>query len=840
MSESFYSAFISYRHLPLDTQAAKEIEKVLEIYRVPRFLRAKVGGARLKKCFRDQDELPLSENLGTSISQALRRSDWLIVVCTPDLPKSKWCMREIDEFIAMGRREHIIPVLASGEPEESFPLQLRFIQQAGESVEVEPLSADIRATSHLELRRKLRVEKIRILARMLGVGFDDLRRRQRERRLKRALGFCAGAVAALLAFLAYAFIQNARIDQQRILAATNESGLLIEKSLLYSQQDKRQEAREFALQAYNVTQTIEHVNETKALDALATACYAGDFDTIATLQTNGMRLYSHVFSPDDRFAAAITGGTGAACFRSDTGEEVWSVTLADTILSSVCYSPDGTKLLVVGGNPEKAWVLDALNGKALGVKDIGAELLDIVFFRDNETVAFTHGRETFLWNLLDDQVTSIFDISRIDWPAFIQSSAAGAPKNMTWMSQDGSGSFVVGNLHTGEIKIFKTGIARGMSSCCFSPNENSIILSMAGTLCAISLPDGEVLWTQECENNASLIPQWVGDNMILFGKNAYDTISGQKIFSLETGTDPVLAPSGETTGKWQSFYGNEIIESIILNRPAGRFILSGSMYYDARNGKKICGLRDGNVALTSSHDGNRLLLGDTNSRFTFTHSLGGGTQSYTERYTGSLTNISAWNPMLGSENGSFTLLSDISYNTAFHYVEKAMYITPDGRFVVLTNTNDNSAVWDLTQGLEIAFRLYEPLGDVTDAAFSQDSRIIAMAGANGAVAVHDLVERKTLCTMTDAYGKQSLHRIRMNSAGNLVMVENHNHTVYWVYSVSTGALLYRMHALKSVADFGFDESSNNAVIKYEDQSASLAMIFEDKDSLLEFVTNSST
>ena len=75
MSESFYSAFISYHHLPLDTQAAKEIEKVLEIYRVSRFLRAKVGGALLKKFFRDQDKLPLSENLRTSISQALCRSD---------------------------------------------------------------------------------------------------------------------------------------------------------------------------------------------------------------------------------------------------------------------------------------------------------------------------------------------------------------------------------------------------------------------------------------------------------------------------------------------------------------------------------------------------------------------------------------------------------------------------------------------------------------------------------------------------------------------------------------------------------------------------------------------
>ena len=38
-----YSAFISYRHLPADIEAAKAVQRALETYRIPADIRKKTG-----------------------------------------------------------------------------------------------------------------------------------------------------------------------------------------------------------------------------------------------------------------------------------------------------------------------------------------------------------------------------------------------------------------------------------------------------------------------------------------------------------------------------------------------------------------------------------------------------------------------------------------------------------------------------------------------------------------------------------------------------------------------------------------------------------------------------
>ena len=48
--------------------------------------------------FRDEDELPISSDLNSDIYTALDRSEFLIVVCTPETPKSMWVRREIEYF----------------------------------------------------------------------------------------------------------------------------------------------------------------------------------------------------------------------------------------------------------------------------------------------------------------------------------------------------------------------------------------------------------------------------------------------------------------------------------------------------------------------------------------------------------------------------------------------------------------------------------------------------------------------------------------------------------------------------------------------------------------------
>jgi WD40 repeat protein len=236
--DSKYEAFISYRHKALDIAAARALHRQIETYHIPAYIRRQSGRRKMGKVFRDQDELPLMANLGEGIRAALLASAWLIVVCSPDLPLSKWCMAEIDYFIELGRRDRILTVLIAGEPEESFPPQLRFIETDGEITEVEPLAADIRAWTPGASLRKLRREKLRVLAPMLDVGYDDLRRRQRERSLRGAAWICGAAAAVSLLAGAYVVRQNALLTErnaviqtQRDTALASESRMLAQNSL---------------------------------------------------------------------------------------------------------------------------------------------------------------------------------------------------------------------------------------------------------------------------------------------------------------------------------------------------------------------------------------------------------------------------------------------------------------------------------------------------------------------------------------------------------------------------------------------------------------------------------
>lgn len=208
-----YDAFISYRHLEPDAFVAGTIHKLLESYKIPSKL-AKDSGRKLKrtkisKVFRDAEELPLTSNLNDSIMEALTNSEYLIVICSPRLNESLWCRKEIETFVEMRGLDHVLTVLAEGEPSVSFPELLLYketevVQEDGTVKKVkeplEPLAADARGNSNKERLKKLKIESLRLMAPMFGCSFDDLRQRERERKLRRAMGLAAIIAGVSIAF----------------------------------------------------------------------------------------------------------------------------------------------------------------------------------------------------------------------------------------------------------------------------------------------------------------------------------------------------------------------------------------------------------------------------------------------------------------------------------------------------------------------------------------------------------------------------------------------------------------------------------------------------------------
>ena len=134
-----YCAFISYRHYTPDMEIAQRLHTLIEQYTVPVDFRKDPSQKHPGQVFRDQEELPLSADLGKDIETALDNSDWLICVCSPRYLESRWCMRELEYFIERHGRERVLTLLAEGDPDESFPeALLHYTDEAGNEIDLEP------------------------------------------------------------------------------------------------------------------------------------------------------------------------------------------------------------------------------------------------------------------------------------------------------------------------------------------------------------------------------------------------------------------------------------------------------------------------------------------------------------------------------------------------------------------------------------------------------------------------------------------------------------------------------------------------------------------------------
>ncbi len=316
-----YSAFISYRHLPKDIAAAKVVQQALETYRIPVDIQRKIGRKKLNRCFRDQDEMPLADDLGSSIRKALDESEWLIVICTPDLPQSSWCLREVDYFIENGKKDRIIPVLVDGEPKTSFPPQIIWKETEQGKEEVEPLAADLRG----DLKKQLKTEKLRIAARMLNLNYNDLRKRERERELRRGLIFVSAILAVVLCFAAYAIYKNRILTEERNASARNATQLLIEKSVRSTAERELGSGLTYALQAYEGSRIFGAEYDEGISAALEAAMYPELFSSIGSLKDNGVLHRWATLSNDGKYIACRQSDKSLQIYSSVTGEKLYTI-----------------------------------------------------------------------------------------------------------------------------------------------------------------------------------------------------------------------------------------------------------------------------------------------------------------------------------------------------------------------------------------------------------------------------------------------------------------------------------------------------------------------------------
>ena len=123
MKEGYkYFAFISYSHR--DKKTVKKLQRRLESYHLPSALKKSNPNLpkNLKPVFIDELDLVAKGTLKTALQDNLRRSNYLIVICSPSSAKSPYVNDEVKYFIDSGRTDHIIPLIAEGVPHSGDPL----------------------------------------------------------------------------------------------------------------------------------------------------------------------------------------------------------------------------------------------------------------------------------------------------------------------------------------------------------------------------------------------------------------------------------------------------------------------------------------------------------------------------------------------------------------------------------------------------------------------------------------------------------------------------------------------------------------------------------------------
>lgn len=501
MAEYLYDAFISYRHLQLDKAVAKKLHTEIETYHIPASVQKLTGKKKMGKVFRDEEELPLAASLSDNIKYALEQSEWLIAVCSPSYLESRWCMFEIDYFIELGRRDKILLILADGTPEKSFPKQLLMKEDEDEMVYVEPLAANIVADSTGKSLKLLEREKLRILAPMLGVNYDDLKRRARQRRIRVISSVAAAVLVAGIALGAY-FISNqqraARLrqeaaeqqriaeeqkaraeeeriraeeqraqaeeqraraeeeqrkkEEERVRAVRNEIGERLEKASALLGNSEKRTAASTLLGALKLSDENGSVRHDEIISLLRRALYIEPFTIVSEFQNDNLRVNDIVVSPDGRFAAGIVNQNSVALIDLNKNEIQYQVSAGHQTIHDLCFSADGTRFLALCDMGRFITVWNTEDGSVAfsytSKQDKPYHIANVFFWKDEKTV-FIQDMERF-YLVSEDGTETLFYTLGEQMPDYnkannILSRLIGAPLEevLTFHTDDYSGTQVI-------------------------------------------------------------------------------------------------------------------------------------------------------------------------------------------------------------------------------------------------------------------------------------------------------------------------------------------------------------------------------------------------------------
>lgn len=175
----------------------------------------------------------MSGNLSESICQALDRSEFLIVIVSPETSESAWVYKEICYYCEHHDRDHVLFACSAGNSDQLLKTFLSVIRDKsnGRIQFEEPLAADLTGATSFQRHKLFSAESLRVLSALLGCPYYVLNKREQRYRRQR-ISFAAFLViiiaASIIAILLNrnmairAQLQETQINESRALSALSE------------------------------------------------------------------------------------------------------------------------------------------------------------------------------------------------------------------------------------------------------------------------------------------------------------------------------------------------------------------------------------------------------------------------------------------------------------------------------------------------------------------------------------------------------------------------------------------------------------------------------------------
>jgi hypothetical protein len=236
-----FRAFLSYSRA--DDGLANRIHRRLDSYRTPRALIGSHGTFgkvvdRLHPIFRDRFDLSSGGQLTPRITEALKSSDSLVLLCSSRSAESVWVNAEIQIFLQHHPPERIFPIISpdtsatANLENDCFPPAMR-----GKGI----LAADLRelrSGTGQTIGDGFEGGILKTIAGLLGVPLDQLLRREqaRQRRRLTVLGFASlsfAVIAAAAVWLGVRANRLAVLEREMRTAAEEKSRKLTDAVMLF-------------------------------------------------------------------------------------------------------------------------------------------------------------------------------------------------------------------------------------------------------------------------------------------------------------------------------------------------------------------------------------------------------------------------------------------------------------------------------------------------------------------------------------------------------------------------------------------------------------------------------